>query len=131
MLKKRFLQVTLFALVLVGFTSCTEESSDFDGELLIAKWERPSPLGEDGYEYYRFDVGGIGATWDTSEDVTEAEAQEFKWTLIKSDLTLQHYIETTDQYGIPKVYTIVELTSTTLVYKDDFGNIYEYSKVIE
>ena len=63
------------------------------------------------------------------DDVTEAEAQEFKWTLIKSDLTLTHKIETTDEYGVPKVYTIVELTTRMLTYKDDFGNTYSFSKV--
>lgn len=132
MLRKKFLHAVVLAFVLVGFTSCTEESSEFDDTLLIGKWERPSPLNsEAGYEYYRYEVGGIGATWDTADDVTEEEAQEFKWTLIKSDLTLRHRIETTDEYGIPKVYVVLKLTSTNLVYEDDFGNTYEFSKVME
>ena len=134
MLKKRFLQIAFLALVAIAVVSCSEKSSDFDESLLIGKWERPSPFSDEesfGYEYYRYDIGGIGASWDTTDDVTEAEAQEFKWTLIKSDLTLTHKIETTDQYGIPKVYTVIKLTTTELVYKDDFGITYEFTKVEE
>ncbi len=134
MLKKRFLQIAFLALVAIAVVSCSDKSSEFDEYLLIGKWERPSPLNDEeaqGYEYYRYDIGGIGASWDEADDVTEEEAQEFKWTLIKSDLTLTHKIETTDQYGIPKVYTVIKLTTTELVYKDDFGITYEFTKVEE
>ncbi|MBO5974416.1 MAG: hypothetical protein J6U44_02545 [Paludibacteraceae bacterium] len=134
MLKKRFLQLVVLTLMLTGAVSCSDTSSDFDEYLLIGKWERPSPLNDEetqGYEYYRYDIGGIGVTWDTYDDVTEEEAQEFKWTLLKNDLTLTHKIETTDQYGIPKVYTVIKLTTTELVYKDDFGITYEFTKVEE
>ncbi|MBO5974924.1 MAG: lipocalin family protein [Paludibacteraceae bacterium] len=134
MLKKRFLQLAVLILMLTGVISCSDITSEFDESLLIGKWERPSPFSDEenfGYEYYRYDIGGIGASWDTTDDVTEAEAQEFKWTLIKSDLTLTHKIETTDQYGIPKVYTVIKLTTTELVYKDDFGITYEFTKVEE
>ena len=132
MLKKRFLQIAVFALVLVGISSCTPKESEFNEMLLIGKWERLSPFSDEektGYEYYRYDDGGVGVTWDTSDAVTEDEAQEFKWTLLKSDLTLTHKIEVTGEYGVPKVYTVIELTSTKLVYKDYFGNTYDFSKV--
>ncbi|MBO7724597.1 MAG: lipocalin family protein [Paludibacteraceae bacterium] len=131
MLKKRFLQIAVFALVLVAISSCTPKESEFDEMLLIGKWERLSPFSDEektGYEYYRYDVGGVGVTWDTYDDVTEDEAQEFKWTLLKSDLTLKHKIEVTGEYEVPKVYTVIELTSTKLVYKDD-RDTYDFSKV--
>ena len=132
MLKKRFLQIAVFALVLVGISSCTPKESEFDEMLLIGKWERLSLFSDEektGYEYYRYDVGGVGVTWDTYDDVTEDEAQEFKWTLLKSDLTLIHKEEVIEEYSIPKVYTVIELTSTKLVYKEDEDTIIEFSKV--
>jgi hypothetical protein len=31
--------------------------------------------------------------------------------------------------NVPKVYTITSLNSTSLVYKDDFGNVTTFTKV--
>lgn len=131
-MKKLFPYVVSVLLLIPLFSSCVKEEIDYEESMLIGKWMRPSPQNDDTqkvFEYYRYDEGGTGVTWDTYDDVTEAEAQEFKWTLIKSKLTLTHKIETTDEYGVPKVYTIVELTTGMLTYKDDFGNTYSFSKV--
>ena len=61
------------------------------------------------------------------DDVTEAEAQKFTWNIKKSVLTQTHIMEIGG--NVPKVYTITSLNSTSLVYKDDFGNITTFTKV--
>lgn len=102
------------------FNSCKKEEESFDEALLIGKWKS-------GTVYERYDANKHGATWDTSDNVTEAEAQQFTWTLDKSDLTQIHIMEIGG--NVPKYYTVTELTSTTLKYKDDFGVSKTFTKI--
>ena len=116
---------SLFYLTLIVFTmfavSCEpEEEISFDQALLIGKWKS-------GTLYYKYLAGGTGGTWDTSDDVTEAEAQAFTWTLVKAELTHIHILEIGG--SVPKVYTVTELTETTLKYHDDFNVSYSFTKV--
>lgn len=114
-------------LVLILFTSslmvsCIFEdtTNTFDETLLYGKWQS-------GTLYYNYVADGSGTTWDTSDDVTEAEAQSFTWTLISSDLT---HIYTLEIGGnVPKVYKVTKLTSSTLTYEDDFGTSYTFIKI--
>lgn len=125
---KRFVYV-LLACVLVA---CTFTSCDLglggeiieDESLIIGKWRS-------GTEYWRYDTDGYGATWDTADDVTEEEAQRFRWELSFSNSTLTHIhiIEITGSESVPKVYTLTTLTETTLAYEDDFGKSYSFTKV--
>lgn len=114
----------LLILVAITFASCQPEDT-FDELLLLGKW-RSVAGAVPGTVYYRYDVGGTGVSWDTSDDVTEAEAQAYTWTLDKSLLTHIHIIELGGK--IPKSYTVTELTETSLKYKDDF-NSYAFIKV--
>jgi len=103
----------------VLFNSCEKEDTLFDESLLIGKWVS-------GTVYYKYLSDYTGKTWDTSDDVTEAEAQKFTWTLVKSELTHIHIMEVGG--NVPKVYTVTELTSTSLKYKDSFGTSYSFTK---
>ncbi len=100
--------------------SCEPTEQSFDETLLIGKWQS-------GTLYYKYLADGTGGTWDTADDVTEAEAQAFTWTLVKSELTHIHVLETGG--SVPKVYTVTELTSTSLKYKDDFGVNFSFTKI--
>lgn len=102
------------------FNSCEEEESSFQESFLIGKWVS-------GTVYYKYASNYSGATWDTSDDVTEAEAQTFTWTLVQSELTHIHILEVGGG-GVPKVYTVTELTATSLKYKDNFGT-YSFTKL--
>jgi hypothetical protein len=112
----------LAALVTLCFlaVSCEPEEQTFDESLLIGKWQT-------GTLYYKYLADGTGGTWDTSDDVTEAEAQLFDWTLVKSTLTQLHHLESGG--NVPKVYTVTELTATTLKYKDEFGSSFSFTKI--
>lgn len=102
------------------FNSCEEEGASFQESFLIGKWVS-------GTVYYKYSSNYTGATWDTSDDVTEAEAQPFTWSLVQSELTHIHIIESGGT--VPKVYTVTELTANTLKYKDSFGKTYSFSKL--
>ena len=101
------------------FNSCEMEETSFDESLLIGKWVS-------GTVYYKYLSDYSGKTWDTSDDVSEAEAQPFTWTLVQSELTHIHIMQVGG--NVPKVYTVTQLTSTTLKYKDDFGKTYSFTK---
>lgn len=113
--------VSMLALMFVS-TSCQPES--FDQYDLVGVWENDDNAGE--FWRYRSDL--TGCTWDEGDDVTEEEAQEFTWTLVVNTLTQIHIIEISNTQ-IPKVYTVTELTSSSLVYEDDFGKSYYFSRV--
>ncbi len=119
---KRLLLVNLSLVLVVLFTtSCekAEEELSFDQTLIIGKWKS-------GTLFERYDSDKSGATWDTADDVTEAEGQEFTWTIEIDQLEQIHIIENGGL--VPKVYTLTILTASTLAYEDDFGSVKTFSK---
>lgn len=120
---KRQISYLLSAVLLSAFfISCEKDEEFFEEELLIGKW-RSETL------YYRYDDDYTGVTWDTSDDVTEEEAQKFEWKLIKADMTHIHLMELGGK--VPKYYTVTELTATTLKYKDEFDKRFSFVKVTD
>jgi hypothetical protein len=110
-----------FFLITFLVVSCeTTEEVSFDQSLLIGKWQS-------GTLYYKYLSDGTGGTWDTADDVTEEEAQPFTWTLVKDELTQIHQLQIGG--SVPKVYTVTELSETSLKYEDDFGVKYSFTKV--
>lgn len=124
-MKKKIYKQFPICLVFAGmllFGACQFDKETFDIDLLIGKWVR-------GTEYYRYDANGTGVTWDTSDDVSEAEAQPFTWEFNSETnrLTLVHQMEMGG--SIPKLYTLVELNESKLSYKDNYDQIFTYSHV--
>lgn len=120
MTKKTLFYLTAVMVISLLAVSCEPTEQSFDESLLIGKWQS-------GTLYYKYLADGTGGTWDTADDVTEAEAQAFTWTLVQSELTHIHVLETGG--SVPKVYTVTELTSTSLKYKDDFGASFSFTKI--
>jgi len=118
-MKRTLNYLITFSIIVVTMVSCFPEEDVFDEALLIGKWKS-------GTLHYRYDADNTGASWDTHEDISEEEAQGFTWTLERSELTHIHVIEIGGD--VPKVYTVTQLTATTLSYKDDF-NSYTFAKV--
>lgn len=125
-LKKILLYLTVCIMASYLLVSCETDDTSFDESLLTGKWLSDAQTQPDKNTYYKYLANGTGATWDTDDDVTEEEAQEFTWSLVKSELTHIHILEMGGT--IPKVYTVTELTATTLEYYDDFKS-YSYSKI--
>ncbi len=119
MKKQLYLLILLFVGSLV-FVSCEKDEEFFDETLLPGTWVS-------GTEYYKYMSNGTGSTWDTSDDVSEEEAQEFTWELVGSEFTHIHILEIGGT--VPKVYTMLELTTNTLRYEDSFGKQFSYNKV--
>ena len=120
MMKKSLRYLTMLIVVTILDVSCTKLETTYDQTLLIGK--RHS-----GTIFYKYLSDGTGGTWDTSDNVTEAEAQPFTWTLVKDLLTQIHVLQIGG--SVPKVYTVTELTATSLKYHDDFAVSFSFTKV--
>jgi hypothetical protein len=120
MMKKTLLYLTMFTILTLLAVSCTEEDTTYDQTLLTGKWQS-------GTLFYKYLANGTGGTWDTADNVTEAEAQEFTWTLVNDLMTHIHVLEMGG--SVPKIYTVTELTATSLKYQDDFGVTFSFTKV--
>ncbi len=118
-MKKHKISVVAAILVALMLASC-EKEDDFDEFLLVGKWQS-------GTLFDRYFANGTGYSWDEGDDVREDEAQAFTWTLIESELTQFHIME--NGPDIPKHYTVTELSSTRLRYRDDFGRSYSFTRV--
>lgn len=119
-LKKTLLVVALLFMMV----SCVKEFKSFDPALFHGKWVN-------GTEYWRYDTDSTGVTWDEGEDVHESEAQPFKWEYNNFDnsLTHIHWMEMTQDWTVPRVYTVTELNDSILQYTDKFGKSYSFSKI--
>lgn len=119
-MKRTFNYLIALVITAIAMVSCLPEDDVFDETLLYGRWKS-------GTEYYRFDEGGTGKNWDTVDSTEEDEDGNFTWTLVKSDLTIIR-IQTMGGDGVPHVYTVIELTPTTLKLNDGFDSK-TYSKV--
>jgi hypothetical protein len=115
------ISATCIAITLV---SCEKEDEFFEKSLLTGKWQ--SHLKPTLFD--RYFSNGTGYTWDEGDDVQEHEAQKFTWELEGSRFTLIHEME----HGgvpVPKVFTVTELTSTSLKYRNLYGKSYSFTRV--
>lgn len=109
---KSILSATVFSLIALILSSCGQTEIEYDKTLLTGKWQCTTL-----FEVYN--ANGTGHTWDEADDITEAEAQKFTWTLTGDDLTQIHIMEMGG--SVPKTYIVTNLTSTTLSYKDELS----------
>ncbi|MFT5749281.1 MAG: hypothetical protein ACI93S_000536 [Ancylomarina sp.] len=114
------LSLAFAALFTSSCSSDDETQPSFDETLIIGKWKS-------GNVFERYDYDNTGATWDTADDVNEDEAQKFTWTIDKDQLEQIHIIVSGG--NVPKVYTITNLTATSMEYKDKYGKIESFSKL--
>ena len=120
----KLISLAIFAIsaIIVSMSSCSPNKDvEFDKTLLTGKWQETNTL---NFEVYNAD--GTGYTWDEADDVTEAEAQQFTWTLEEDVLTHIHIMEMGG--SVPKIYTVTKLTATELAYEDDFGKTHTFNK---
>jgi len=121
MMKKLF-YLFLGTMLMLGVSSCgdiIDDNDNFDATLLYGRWQ-------EGTVFERYDESGLGATWDTDDDLEEEEAQLFKWSLEGSTLIHEHLGQFVT---VPKVYTVTTLNSSQLTYHDDYGTTHYYLKV--
>ena len=92
----------------------------YDTDLLIGVWQS-------GTLFYRFNEDGTALTWDTADDVTEEEASSLTWTLERSHFTHIHRMGISNAV-VPKHYRITQLDLLQLIFKDEFGKTYTFTK---
>jgi hypothetical protein len=131
-MRKLFKTLCAVLFLTIGLSSCVGGfETNFDESLLYGKWQEGST-----YErYYDSNIDFVlptgetvqvnGTTWDESDDVSEDEAQAFRWTLDGTTLTQIHVGAFTD---VPMVYTVTSLTSSSLCYEDAYGTKHQFSK---
>ncbi len=118
----------LFAITTFVMMSCEPDHDElrYEESDIYGKWK-------EGTDYQVYNSDYTGATWDTADDVIEAEAQQFTWSLSRDTLVHIHMIEMVEpgSRAIPKVYQVIELTAEHLSYIDDYGKTHNFIKVIE
>lgn len=121
-MKNRHLIIfSLLILTAILFSNCGGETLIVDENLLIGRWKSGSL-----YEVY--EAGGSGYTWDEADDVTEDERQQFEWSITDNNILTQvHLMEMGGR--IPKVYSITQLNSVSLVCEDDYGVKHYFTRV--
>jgi len=121
-MKKTLYFLVSLLLISALFHSCKKED-EFDETLLIGKWQQTgaSPF------HYRYDMNHTGVRWKPDDEVLEEEGEKFTWKLVKSELERIH-IRAIDGGGIPEVFTVTELTATSLRYKNE-SRSYSFTKI--
>ena len=119
-MKKTLRYLIVLTVLTLLAVSCSKLATTYDQALLTGKWKS-------GTLFYKYNANGTGGTWDTADNVTEAEAQAFTWTLVNDLLTQIHVIQIGG--SVPKIYTVTELTETSLKYHDTFGVNFTFTKV--
>ena len=121
--KLLLISILAVSAIIFSMSSCSPNPDvEFDRDLLIGKWQETNTL---NFEVYGKD--GSGYTWDEADDVTEAEAQPFTWGLNGNVLTQVHTMEMGG--NVPKVYTVIKLTATELIYEDNYGTTHTFGKI--
>ena len=117
------LMLGLAAVMVLAGCKPENESDDvsFDEADLVGKW-----LLDDTREYWRYDSGHYGETWDVSDDVQEGEGTKFSWELDGNKLE----VVLTGEMGevVPYDYKVLALTSSSLKLKDSYDNEKTYHR---
>ncbi len=118
---KRAIKIGCFLLLVFLASGCDDHNAtNIDAELLPGTWE-------EGQYYEKYYSDGNAAFWNLADDYGEEESIPFTWKL--EDNVLTQYHETEFGAVIPKVYTINELTATSLIYSDDFDVSHTFTRV--
>lgn len=119
-MKRILLYLAVVAVSALCFVSCSSEK-EFNEQFLIGYWKM-------GTDNMRFDAAHTGEWWDTSEDVEEGEGNKFQWTLDGESFLIDICFQEVGGCDVPKPFTMVELTETTLRYTDFTGKTRTYTK---
>lgn len=127
-MRKFFLPFLCCVASLIFLASCSgldteTPTTGFDKTNLYGKWQETAS----STLHYIYYSDGTGKTWDTADDVTEDEAQNFTWSL-SEDYFLHIYL---GEMGaeIPKEYTMKVLTSSSMTYSDNYGKSWTFRKI--
>lgn len=119
------MMVTAFTLLLssCNFFGSEETHITVNDDQMYGRWQKRGTQ-----EYWRYKADGNGVTWDESEEIYEDESNlTFQWTLNGDRLTHVFTGEQGNQ-AVPKVYTIKEISATSMKWEDDYKMEYYFVK---
>lgn len=92
----------------------TLHASPVHQDMLIGLWQ------SDDHVFYRFKADSTGCTWDTNDDLTEAEASPFEWEAYEEAVMIAHKI----RLGgiVPKYYSIDVLNVFDFRFHDAYSS---------
>lgn len=117
---KKILTFSILVITSLLFLASCERTVEtyppVDATLLVGTW-RATDINT---EHWRFESGGTGETWDTSDDVQEGEGTKFNWTTESDQLRIDLYGE----MGMHVYYdwTVTHQTADTLTFKDIYNS---------
>lgn len=123
--KKFVLLVSLACVMSMLVCGCKKDNPEprhVDAGLVAGKWVR-----NNSQEYWRYDIGYTGETWDESEDVREGEGTHFNWTVVEDQLRLDLYGEMGQHVYYD--YYVAELSAASMVLVDEYGTSNTFSKL--
>ena len=91
----------------------------YDASILVGEWVR-------GTEHEVYLADGTGRMWDTADDVSDAEAQRFSWTLDSNLLTLICHLELGGV--VPKRFVVTFADDENLSYNDPYGKAHLWDR---
>lgn len=120
MKKVSLLLVVAFFATLFTVTSCKKDDDKKDNntnysELIVGRWKTDAE--QPYYEVYK--SNGTGHMWDTAEDITEEEADQFDWSIDEHNQMTQIIHFQGGQGDVPQYCNILILNETTLKYNND------------
>ena len=124
-MKKTLAFLLLSSSFLLLFAAChddPEEEVRFNEADLVGKWQK-----DNTQEYWRYDSGHYGETWDEGEDVQEGEGTKFSWSL--EGTTLEVLLTGEMGQVVPYDYKVLALTASAMRLEDDYDNEYTYHKI--
>lgn len=116
-MKHCFAKILLLAAVSAIMVACSSKEDDapsFSSSDLIGTW-----VVNDTTVFWRYDSGGSGQTWDTSEDVQEGDETTMRFTWSLSGDQLSHVFSGDEVHQtVAQDYTILELSGNKMRWND-------------
>lgn len=125
---KKGVKILMVLLAVAGMWSCNreEEHLNVDPTLLYGRWVQV-----DEPYYWTFNADGTGNLVNR-EAVQEGDEDngDFTWTLSDGDQLLTEFRGSGELGGmyIPKLYTIKEISTTSLRWEDQYGRSTNFNK---
>ncbi len=123
---RQIIPLVLISTMVITMVACggNETHINVQEDQLYGLWRKNNTQ-----EYWRYKSDGTGVTWDEGDDITEEESNlTYSWT-INGDRLTHVFTGAQGNQAVPKVYTVTEISSTSMQWKDDYSMEYSLTKV--
>ena len=133
---KKTKYLVLVAMLALGMVSCDKRNNEqrltVDASQLAGLWTKSN----NPYEHWRFRSDGTGVTWDetpdpddgTPEMTEELSNLKYTWHIENGDVLMFDFTGEIGNQDVPKYYYITSITSSAMVWRDEYGLTYNLNK---